>query len=112
MRCILKSWVGPVLFVISVSVWGIPWMPHYQTWMPYGYDLGGIALVVLYCSVGFVSLGLHGLVMSVVYRKPASLQRGQVLSISVVTLGIGMGLVWFYNKLMAFTLMVPCCGNG
>ncbi len=107
----LKSWVGPVFFVVSAAIWGIPRAPHYQEWMPYGYDLGGIALVLLYWSVGFISLGIQGLVISGMYWKSDSLQSRHVISMGAIPLGVGMGLIWCYKKLMDFTLLVPCCGG-
>jgi len=58
----LKSWSCWALIVAGCAIFLLPKIPFYQDWMPYGYDLGGLALVVLYLSLGFWTLGLYGLV--------------------------------------------------
>ncbi len=56
MRYILKSWVCWVCLVAIGVVWGLPRIPHYQDWMPYGYELGGMALVAMYLSFACICI--------------------------------------------------------
>jgi len=72
--------------------------------MPYGYDLGGMALVVLYLSFGFLSLGLYGLVMGALSRRSDSLKSRRAFNIGLASVGLVIGLAWCYLKLMNLTL--------
>lgn len=104
MRLIWKSWVCWVSMVATGVVWGLPGMPYYQDWMPYGYELGGMALVVLYLSFGFLSLGLYGLVMGGLSWRSDSSKSRRAFNIGLASLGLVTGLVWCYLKLMNLTL--------
>ena len=79
-------------------------MPHYQDWIPYGYELGGIALVSLYLSFGFGSLGLYGLTMGGLNRRSEPLKARRATKIGLVALSLAIGTVWCYLKFMDLTL--------
>lgn len=104
MRFILRSWVCWVCMVVIAAVWGIPRLPHYQDWMPYGYELGGLALVVSYLAIGFGSLCLYGLAMGILNGRSHSLKAYRGVKIGVVALSMAIGLLWCYMKLMDLTL--------
>ena len=100
----VMSWIVWVLIIVGCATFLLPKIPFYQVWMPYGYDLGGLALVVLYLSFGFLSLGLYGLVMGGLSWKSDSLKRLRAFKIGLVSLGLVTGLVWCYLKLMNLML--------
>ncbi len=64
---ILQSWVVWIFVVAMGVVWGLPHLPHYHRDLPYIYDLGGTIFVMWYMGLGFLSLGLYGLVTSFVH---------------------------------------------
>ena len=72
--------------------------------MPYGYELGGMALVMLYLSLGFGSLGLYGLVSGWLSGMAVSQKSRGALKIGMIALGVTAGLVWCYLTLMDLTL--------
>lgn len=96
----LKSWPCWVLLVGGCAIFLLPEIPFYQDWMPYGYELGGVSLVMLYLSCGFGSLGLYGLVswMTASQKKPFILKMG------MASFGLTAALMWCYGKLMNLTL--------
>ena len=100
----LRSWIFWVLIIVSCATFLLPKIPYYQDWMPYGYDLGGMALVVLYFSFGFLSLGLYGLVMGGLSWKENSLRSCRAFKIGLASVGFVIGLAWCYLKLMNLTL--------
>ena len=81
----------------------LPNVPYYQTWMAYGYELGGIALVVLYLSFGFFSLAVYGLIVGVPVLSREE-RKFRVLRIGITALGCALGLFWGYMKLMESTM--------
>ena len=104
MRYILRSWVCWVCLVTLGVGWGLPRMPHYQDWMPYGYELGGIALVVMYLSFGLASLGIYGLVAGGMHWGTTVSQNRSAFRMGLIALVLASGFVWGYMKLMALTL--------
>jgi hypothetical protein len=100
----LRPWIVWVLIVVGCATFLLPKIPFYQVWMPYGYDLGGLALVVLYLSFGFLSLGLYGLVMGGLSWSSDSLRSRRAFKIGLASLGLVTGLVWCYLKLMNLML--------
>ena len=100
----LKSWSCWVLLVSGCAIFLLPKFPFYQDWMPYGYDLGGLALVVLYLSLGFWSFGLYSLVTGGMSWKSVSQKRRYAFKMGMAALGFASGLVWLYLKLMNLTL--------
>ena len=68
--------------------------------MPYGYDLGGMALVVLYLSFGFLGLGLYGLGMGGLNWGSDSFKSRRAFNMGLSSLGLVMGLVWCYLQLI------------
>ena len=100
----LRSWIVWVLIILSCATFLPPKIPFYQDWMPYGYELGGMALVVLYLSFGFLSLGLYGLVMGGLSWRSDSSKSRRAFNIGLASLGLVTGLVWCYLKLMNLTL--------
>ncbi len=104
MGFILRSWVGWVCLVVIVVVWGLPRLPHYQAWMPYGYTLGGLALVAVYLAIGFGSLGLYGLALGILNGKCHSFQTSRKIKVGFIALSLAIGLLWYYMKLMDLTL--------
>ncbi len=105
MRFILRSWACWTCLVVIGVVWGLPRLPHYQAWMSYGHELGGLALVVIYLAIGFSSLGLYGLAMGTMNGRSNSLQTYRGIKIGSVALSMAIGLVWCYLKLMDLTLI-------
>ena len=101
---LFRSWFCWVLIVLGWAVFFLPKMPFYENWMPYGYDLGGVALVVLYLSCGLGSLGFYGLMTGVLSFRSNSLKSKQALKVGSVALCLAIGLVWGYGKLMQLTL--------
>ncbi len=97
------SWVG---LVASGVVWGLPRMPHYQDWMPYGYKLGGIALVVMYLSFGLGSLGVYSLVAGGMGWGTTVTQNRKIFRLGFTALVLALGLGWSYMKLMSLTLQL------
>ena len=95
-----KSWPFLILFVAGYAIFLLPEIPYYQNWMPYGYELGGVSLVMIYLSCGFGSLGLYGLVswMTASQKKPF------ILKVGMVSFGLTAALMWCYGKLMNLTL--------
>jgi len=93
-----------VLISVSCATFLVPKIPFYQDWMSYGYDLGGLALIVLYLSFGFLSLGLYGLVMGGLSWRSDSSKRRRAFKVGLASLGLVTGLVWCYLKLMNLTL--------
>jgi hypothetical protein len=71
----LGSWIFWVFIIVGCATFLLPKIPYYQDWMPYRYDLGGMALVVLYLSFGFLNLGLYGLVMGGLSWRSDSLDK-------------------------------------
>lgn len=104
MRYILKSWVCWVCLVAIGVVWGLPRIPHYQDWMPYGYELGGMALVAMYLSFGLGSLGIYGLVAGGMRWGATVSQNRKAFRVGLTALVLAAGLVWCYTKLMVLTL--------
>lgn len=104
MRYILSSWVCWVCLVACGVVWGLPRMPHYQDWMPYGYKLGGMALVMMYLSLGLGSLGIYSLVAGGMGWGATVVQNRKAFRVGFTALVLASGLVWGYMKLMALTL--------
>ena len=84
-------------------MWGIPRMPHYQDWIPYGFTLGGIALVVLYLSFGLGSLGIFGLVSGGMGWGTTDVHNQKTFRVGLTTFFLAIGLVWGYMKLMELT---------
>ena len=103
-RFIVNSWACWVSLVAIGVVWGLPRIPYYQNWMPFGYELGGIALVMMYLSFGFLSLGLYGLVMGGLSWRSDPLRSRRTFNIGLASLGLVTGLGWCYLKLMNLTL--------
>ncbi len=95
----LGSWIFWVIFAAGCAVFFLPKFPYYQVWMPYGYDLGGIALVILYLSIGFGSLGFYGL-MGWLTSTPTNHFS---LKVGTAGLGLAVGLICCYLKLMDLT---------
>ncbi len=104
MQCILRSWVCWVYLVVSGVVWGLPRIPHYQNWMPYGYELGGMALVMMYLSFGLGSLGLYSFMLGGFSLRSESLKSRRAFKIGLAALVLSTGLLWCYLKLMDLTL--------
>ena len=100
----LRSWVFWVLLMVGCAAFLFPKIPFYQDWMPYGYDLGGTALVVLYLSFGFFSLGMYGLVMGGLSLRSAPLKSRRAFNLGLASLVLVTGLVWCYLKLMNLSL--------
>jgi hypothetical protein len=100
----LRSWIVWVLIIVGCATFLLPKIPFYQDWMPYGYDLGGLALVAVYLSFGFLSLGLYGLVMGGLSWSSDSLRSRRAFKIGLASLGLVTGLVWCYLKLMNLML--------
>jgi hypothetical protein len=98
--CWLKSWNFWVLITVGCVTFLLPKIPFYQDWMPYGYDFGGMALVVLYLSFGFLSLGLYGIVMGGLGWKWDSFKSRRAFNLGLTSLGLVMGLVWCYLQLI------------
>jgi len=100
----LKSWPCWILIIVCCATFLLPEIPFYQDWMPYGYELGGMALVILYLAFGFGSLGLYGLVIGGSNWITASLKRPCAFKIGIGALALATGLMWCYLKLMDLTL--------
>ena len=100
----VRSWIVWVLIIVVCSTFLLPQIPFYQDWMPYGYDFGGLALVAVYLSFGFLSLGLYGLVMGGLSWRSDSLRSRRAFKIGLASLGLVTGLVWCYLKLMNLML--------
>ena len=100
----VRSWIVWVLIIVVCSTFLLPQIPFYQDWMPYGYDFGGLALVAVYLSFGFLSLGLYGLVMGGLSWRSDSLRSRGAFKIGLASLGLVTGLVWCYLKLMNLML--------
>jgi hypothetical protein len=92
--------------VVLGVVWGLPRMPHYQDWMPYGYELGGMALVLLYLFFGFGSLGLYSLIIGGLRWMTAPQKSAFLFKVGIGTLALTLGCVWGYLQLMDLTLSV------
>ncbi len=97
--------------VVACATWVLPQVPFYKNWMPYGYDLGGIALVMMYISFGFVSLGLYGLFLGGLSWRSDSVQSWQALKIGSAAISLGLGLIWCYLALMELNLSVLNTGS-
>ena len=100
----LGSWIFWVFIIVGCATFLLPKIPYYQDWVPYRYDLGGIALVVLYLSFGFLNLGLYGLVMGGLSWRSDSLKSRRAFKIGLACVGGVIGLVWCYLKWMNLTL--------
>ena len=100
----LTSCFAWIFLVACGATFLLPKAPHYQNWMPYGYELGGMALVMLYLSLGFASLGLYGLVSGWLSGKVVLQKSRKTLKIGMIALGVAAGLVWCYLTLMNLTL--------
>ncbi len=90
---------GMLLLVCGVTM-VLPQVPYYQDWMPYGYDLGGTALVVLYLAFGFFSLGAYGLSIGGRRFEMPLGKNPRPIRIGLVATAVGLGLLWSYGKLM------------
>jgi len=64
-----------VCLVAVGVVWGLPRMPHYHEDLPHIYALGGPALVVWYIGLGFLSIGLYGLLAGLLNWEFTRVQR-------------------------------------
>ena len=102
----LKSWPCWALIVVGCATWILPEIPYYQDWMPYGYELGGIALVVMYLSFGCWSLGLYSFVMGGLSWGSDSLKSRLAFKVGLAALSLAIGLVVCYLQLMHLTLSV------
>lgn len=98
------SWVCWVGLVATGVVWGLPRLPYYQGWMPYGYELGGMALVLLYLFFGLGSLGIYGCIAGVMRWGGTVSQNRKVFRIGFTSIILASSFVWSYMKLMAMTL--------
>ena len=94
-RFLFDSWFPWVTFVVVGVVWGLPGVPYYQDWLPYGYDLGGPALVALYMALGFLSLGMFGMVTGLMGLEKSREQRHRALLLG----GGGVVLAWAFGGL-------------
>lgn len=104
MDYILRSWVCWISLVAVGVVWGIPRLPYYQGWMPYGYELGGIALVLLYLSVGMGSLGVYGIIAGLNRWGATVSQNWKIIRIGFTSIVLASCFIWSYMKLMSVTL--------
>ncbi len=104
MGYILRSWVCWVGLVAMGVVWVLPRLPHYQDWMPYGYELGGVALVLLYLSFGMGSLGMYGLIAGCNRWGATVDQNWKIVQIGFIAIVLASGFMWSYLKLMSMTL--------
>lgn len=82
----------------------LPNIPFYQAGMSFRYELGGMALVVIYLSFGFGSLGLYGLVMAGLGWKLPSPRTSKTLKIGLAAISFAVALVWCYLTFMDLTL--------
>ncbi len=104
MGYILRSWVCWVGLVAIGVVWGLPRLPYYQSWMPYGYELGGVALVLLYLSVGMGSLGVYGLLAGLNRWGATISQNWKIIRIGFTSIVLASGFIWSYMQLMSMNL--------
>jgi hypothetical protein len=74
--------------------------------MPYGYELGGMALVMIYLSFGLGSFGIYGLVAGGMRWGATLSQSRKAFRVGVTALVLASGLVWGYMKLMDLTLQL------
>lgn len=98
-----KSWVSWVGIVVACAIWILPQVPFYHQWMPYRYELGGMALVLMYMSFGLVSLGLYGLVLGGLSWRSNSEAGRRALKFGMAGISLAMGLIWCYLVLMSLT---------
>ena len=99
----LNFWPCWVLLICGCATLILPNVPFYEVGMPSRYELGGMALVVLYLSFGFGSLGLYGLVMAGLGWK-LSPPNPKTFKIGLAAISLAAALVWCYLTLMDFTL--------
>lgn len=104
MKKFLRSWVCWISLVAIGVVWGLPRLPYYQDWMPYGYELGGIAFVLLYLSFGMVSLGMYGIIAGLNRWGATVSQNWKIIRIGFTSIVLALGFIWSYMKLMSMTL--------
>jgi hypothetical protein len=103
----LRSWIFWVLIIVGCATFLLPKIPYYQDWMPYGYDLGGMALVVLYLSFGFLSLGLYGLVMGGLSWRSDSLDKVGPYALPFLGMSdVGQVFVMAIEEFLKFMLAV------
>ena len=101
---ILQSWLPWVSLVMVSVLWGLPRIPHYQDWLPYGYDLGGPALVALYMALGFGSLGMFGLVTGFIRLEYSPERRHRALLLGGGGFVLAGSFVGLYMFLMNVSL--------
>ena len=93
----LQSWVGWTFVVVVGVVWGFPHFPLYHRDLPYIYDLGGTIFVLWYMGLGFLSLGLYGLVAGFVHFRASWRIRIRAFLLGCGSLLI-VGIFWWLHK--------------
>lgn len=98
-----KGWPVWIFGVSIFALWGIPHVPFFHVDLPYIFELGGSALVVLYFGVGFLSLGLY-LTISERLLAPVRLVKSYPVYIGGGALLLAGGCFWLYLTLLRMSV--------
>ena len=97
---ILGHWSFVAFLFLSGVLWGITKLPFYQEGLPYLYDLGGLALVAFYLSLGCLSVcvGVGPLLMAPRLANFSTKRlSGLAMSSAVLAWGWIALYFWFMN---------------
>jgi hypothetical protein len=99
----IKGWPVWIFCVSALALWGIPHVPYFHVDLPYIFELGGSALVVLYLGVGFFSLGLY---LTIIERlkTPVRTVTPHAVLIGGGAFMLAGGCFWLYLTLLRMSV--------
>lgn len=101
----MKGWSVWIFCVSALALWGIPHVPYFHVDLPYIFELGGSALVVLYLGAGFLSLGLYLTIIESL-NAPVRQVKPYAVFIGGGALMLAGGCFWLYLTLLRMSVAI------
>lgn len=102
----MKGWPVWIFCVSALALWGIPHVPYFHVDLPYIFDLGGCALVVLYLGGGFLSLGLYFTIIEGLDVPVCRVKLPYAVLIGGGALMLAGGCFWLYLTLLRMSVAI------